>query len=103
MTKIVHKRNKKETNTKLIVNKIPIDKEWLIKLNEGLPHGSFTLIHDRIIQKYGADEELTTAYIRSVLNPGNRRTNPMVIDEAIAYRDEVDAWKASLKARIYRS
>ncbi len=103
MTKIVHKRNKKETNTKIIVNKIPLDREWLIKLNEGLPHGSFTIIRDRIIEKYGEKEAITTAYIRAVLHPDNPRTSPLVIDEAIAYRDELEAWKAALKARIFRS
>ena len=103
MTKIEHKRNKKETNTKIIVNKIPIDREWLVKLNEGLPYGSFTIIRDRLIENYGDKGEFTSTYIRSVLNPDNPRSNQMVIDEAIAYRDEVEAWKASLKARIYRS
>ena len=103
MTKIAHKRNIKETKSKNFQNKIPIDRELLIKLNEGLPHGSFTIIRTRLIEKYGDKGDKSTTYIRSVLNPDNPRNNPMIIDEAIAYRDELEAWKVALKARIFRS
>ena len=103
MTKIAHKKNIKETKNKIILKKMPIDRELLIKLNEGLPHGSYTVLRDRIIKKYGADQGFSTTYVRSVLSPDNTRTNIMVIDEAIIYRDEIEAWKADLKARIFRS
>jgi hypothetical protein len=103
MTKVVHKRNIKRTNYKKILNKLPIESAWLIKLNEGLPHGSFTIIRDRLIEKYGKKGEFTSTYIRLVLNPANTRSNPMVIDEAIVYRDELESWKAALKARIFRA
>ena len=82
---------------------MPIDKELLIKLNEGLPYGSFTKIRTRLIKKHGIKEAPSTSYIRSVLSPDNPRTSPQVIDEAIAYRDELAAWNAALKARIFRS
>ncbi len=82
---------------------MPIDKELLVKLNEGLPYGSFTKIHARLIKKHGIKEAPSTSYIRSVLSPDNPRTSTMVIDEAIAYRDELEAWNAELKARIFRS
>ena len=82
---------------------MPIEKELLIKLNEGLPYGSFTKIRQRIIKNHGVEYAPSTSYIRLVLSPDDPRTNPLVIDEAIAYRDELEAWNAALKARIFRS
>ena len=88
-------------NTK--TQKMPIEKEWLIKLNEGLPYGSIKVIYERLVAKYGIAKAPTKSYIRSVLCPDNPRTSQLVIDEAIIYRDELIAYAAELKARIFRS
>lgn len=65
-----------------------LDKRTLKKLYSDLPYGASGEIKKRLAaQGY----EFAASYIRAVLNPDDHRMNTIIIDVAIAYRDEVAA------------
>ncbi len=78
-----------------------IDKRALKKLSRDLPYGCASKIRERIIKKYPELPPFSCDYIRKVLDPDDSRKNTIILDEAINYRDELNAVKADMERRIY--
>lgn len=80
-----------------------LDKKALKKLSKSLPYGSSVVIRERIIAKHGVEFTYTAAYIRAVLSPDDPRKNTLILDEAILYRDELQASRKHFESRIYQN
>lgn len=65
-----------------------IDKKALRKLYRDLPYGSSVEIRKRIEKDHGV--VFTNEYIRACINPDDPRKNAIILDAAIAYRDELE-------------
>jgi hypothetical protein len=82
------------------LNKV-ISKKALIKLSKDLPYGSSTTIRTRLMKKYPDKEPYTIDYIRRVLDPDDPRKNTLIIEEAIAYRNELLAAEDDLNDKVF--
>ena len=74
------------------------NKKSIKKLRDELPWGSAVQIRKRILEKHGI--EFTIQYINAVLDPDDFRMNRIILEEAIAYRDEKKAEVIELEKRI---
>jgi hypothetical protein len=76
-----------------------ISKEAALKLKNDLPPGSWREIQKRV--KIASGIEYSRSMIYSVLNPDDLRENDLILDEAIALRNELAQKKAAREAAIF--
>lgn len=74
-----------------------IRKKLLVALGKILPVGSATTIHDRLAIK---GLHYSIPYIYRVLNPDNADYNSVIIEEAVAYSEEIMEKKKAVEGRI---
>ena len=78
-----------------------ISKKALKKLASDLPVGSAQKIRERLLERLNLS--FSPQYIRQVLDPDDQRKNTIIIDEAIAYRDELLKDQRNREGRIFLS